>query len=327
MRWRRERRGAGQVSFGPPAAQAFAAPAGEVPGLACTVRAGQAAFHVPPGFGVAEANAVAEDYLRLIAAELNRLPHRYAYDPASVYSVLVQTWDRALVPVRSLAFGRDVLGHGEVGLIPDAYYIASHGYAVIYDLGLRLPAWARRSPLAVWRGSVTGRGGFERPADIPRVRLALACRDLAGTDVALIGVHETMQFPRAVLDAFLTKERLLAPAWPVRDFAFYRFVIDIDGHANAWGLLEKLILGCCVLKVESPYEQWYYPRLRPFVHYVPVAADLSDLGDALAWCQANDARCQWIAANGARLAATLRLQAELPRSCLAFMRTAQAAPD
>lgn len=41
----------------------------------------------------------------------------------------------------------------------------------------------------------------------------------------------------------------------------------------------QLQSNAAIFKVESAYgfQQWYYERLQPWVHYVPVAADLSDL--------------------------------------------------
>lgn len=209
-----------------------------------------------------------------------------------------------------------------VGLIPDAYYINEKGYSNLYRSGLRSPAWSLRSANVVWRGSVTGQESFESPADIPRVKLALACRETPGMDVALIGVHETMGDDEPRISEFLKRESLLGRRWPKQNFCYYKYALDIDGHASAWGLLEKLILGCCVLKVESPFEQWFYPRMHAWEHYVPVAADLSDLASAVQWCRDNEAHCEWIAANGVKLAATVRLHAELPRSCLEFMRAA-----
>lgn len=31
------------------------------------------------------------------------------------------------------------------------------------------------------------------------------------------------------------------------------------------------------MRIASRYEQWFEPRVQPWVHFVPVAADLSDL--------------------------------------------------
>lgn len=61
-----------------------------------------------------------------------------------------------------------------------------------------------------------------------------------------------------------------------------RFALDVDGNTNAWAnLFQRLLLGCCVIKVASPfgYRQWYYDDLVPWVHYVPVRADMADLVD------------------------------------------------
>ena len=40
-----------------------------------------------------------------------------------------------------------------------------------------------------------------------------------------------------------------------------------------------------VLKVDSTKEMWYFPLLEPYVHYVPIKEDLSDLADKIEWCK------------------------------------------
>jgi len=53
-------------------------------------------------------------------------------------------------------------------------------------------------------------------------------------------------------------------------------------------------------QVESPrgFRQWYYDDLEPWVHYVPVKGDLSDLRDKIGWSAANGDECEKIAARG-----------------------------
>lgn len=268
------------------------------------------------------------EYLRLLVEELGRDPDAYGFDRANTYSVFVQTWDRAKSELRSLAVGRHAAEHRAVGLIPDFYYIHHRGYRDLRREALASPAWRDRQPIVAWRGSVTGAGPYGSAAEIPRVRLALACRAIPMTDVAIFDVHSTMAsvFPPEQIAACIAQHGLGGERWPMIRHGDYRYAIDIDGHANAWGLLEKLILGCCVLKVETPYEQWYYDRLRAWVHYVPVKADLSDLAERIDWCRANDERCAWIAHNGALLAASVTLEREIPRSCVALMAAANTAP-
>ena len=177
----------------------------------------------------------------------------------------------------------------------------------------------------VWRGALNWGGAFTRPDEIPRARLALLCREASGVDVKLTKVGETMAHnrPFQLLVDYVQEEGLLAESWPMARFGDFKYVVDIDGYGNAWGLMEKLILGCCILKVETPYEQWFYDRLRPWVHYVPVKGDLSDLHERIAWCRENDAQSEWIAANGWRLAQSATFEAELQRSCEAILAAAR----
>ncbi|MDO6413675.1 glycosyl transferase family 90 [Sphingomonas sp. BIUV-7] len=264
-------------------------------------------------------------YMEALAAELNRDPCVYGFDPGNIYTVFVQTWDRALTGVRSLAFGRNVQGQGAVGLMPDVYYINHRGYAQLrWEAQQYAPVWADRRAMIAWRGSVTGGGNFQSPSDIPRVKMALACRDLSAADVRLSGAHPTMAsvYSPGEINAFLAAEQLMGEMWHMADFSKYRYSIDIDGHANAWSFLEKMILGCCVLKVASPYEQWFYDRVRPWEHYVPIKADLSDIEEKIEWCLANEARCEWIARNGQALAATQCYETEIRSNCEQLMRFA-----
>ena len=74
--------------------------------------------------------------------------------------------------------------------------------------------------------------------------------------------------------------------------------IDIDGNVNSWGLLWKLLSGSRIPRVQSPRYQWYHHRLKPWVHLVPIQADLSDLYEQLTWCSNHRQECAAIASAG-----------------------------
>jgi len=61
-------------------------------------------------------------------------------------------------------------------------------------------------------------------------------------------------------------------------------------------------LGACILKVGSPFEQWFYPELGEWQHYVPVRADLADLWGQMEWCREHPRLAREIAAEGRRFA-------------------------
>jgi hypothetical protein len=80
----------------------------------------------------------------------------------------------------------------------------------------------------------------------------------------------------------------------------FKYVVHIAGHAAAYRLGGELAMQSVVLIVDSPYRMWFSDWLEPYTHYVPVAADLSDLVDRIRWCRAHDAECRAIAAAGRR---------------------------
>ena len=78
------------------------------------------------------------------------------------------------------------------------------------------------------------------------------------------------------------------------------------GEVNAWsGLWWKLYSHSVVFKVHSHYEQWYYHLLVPWIHYIPILSDLSDLDEKFQWALDNDKECQKIAEKGRELISKL----------------------
>ena len=101
---------------------------------------------------------------------------------------------------------------------------------------------------------------------------------------------------------WLKNQNLISDRVTPRTFAEHRWLIDIDGNVNSWGLLWKLFGGSCVLRVSSPRRQWFHHRLVPYQHFVPVASDLHDLEKQVAWCHANIEASEAIAIAGRALA-------------------------
>lgn len=44
-----------------------------------------------------------------------------------------------------------------------------------------------------------------------------------------------------------------------------------------------------VIRQTSPFFEFFYPLLHPHIHYLPVAADLSDIASVLEWAYSHDA--------------------------------------
>lgn len=189
-------------------------------------------------------------------------------------------------------------------LVPDRGFYTKGGYAAERARAVSAPAWETRSPVVLWRGNRSGSGQAvtatmspHDPELLQRARLCLIARDIPDTDIHFA---VSARWPAAVADRYRA-ERIAGgfvdeSAWLGRKFA-----IDIDGNSNAFSnLFIRMLYGCCVIKVASPFDfrQWYYEDLVPWTHYVPVAADMSDLAEKIRWCRDNDDACRTIAANG-----------------------------
>jgi hypothetical protein len=196
-------------------------------------------------------------------------------------------------------------------LVPDHVFIRTRGYEIERALARAcVMGWDERSDRITWRGSTTGAGLISKPqlsaGDpdlITRVRLCLALKDIPGTDVKLSGTAQSSNKTRD--GERLAKAGILGEFVSPICWHGFKFAIDIDGNSNAWSnFFTRLLTGCCVLKVASAggYRQWYYGDIEPWIHYVPVKADLSDLHEQIAWCRANLAVCREIAARGQEFA-------------------------
>jgi hypothetical protein len=217
-------------------------------------------------------------------------------------------------------------------LVPDAYFLSSRGYHDLRELYDNAPPWSERRPVAFWRGATSG-----NPADpalgwrtLPRVRLCEIGRESAGAIDA--GITLVVQIDDDAAEAWLRKEDLVRASVTQDHIVNYRYQIDIDGNSCSWsGLFSKLLTGSTVLKVESflGYRQWYYDRLVPWMNYVPVARDLSDLADKVKWLQANDDAARRIGERGRALACSLDYasQIEAAAEAMAGALRASSAPS
>ena len=82
----------------------------------------------------------------------------------------------------------------------------------------------------------------------------------------------------------------------------YRYLLHIDGNVASSRLASELHLGGTVFKQDSFSSEYFYPLLKEWVHYIPVAANLHDVPSKLAWAKKHPRTAEAIAANGVRFA-------------------------
>ena len=69
----------------------------------------------------------------------------------------------------------------------------------------------------------------------------------------------------------------------------YRYQIDLaGGGGTTWdGTLTKLLMPGLLFHHETPFKDWFYDAMIPWVHYVPINTDLSNLWDQFIWAERN----------------------------------------
>ncbi len=196
-------------------------------------------------------------------------------------------------------------------LMPDPSYLGTGAYTRELtrsaDLSRSNP-WSSRIPTVFWRGAATGLG-IESPSwrTTQRGRLALLSREIDDRSVLDASLTRLRHLPRERI-AEMTAAGIVSDEVPFDEFFRYKYSVDADGYACAWqSLFLKLASGATVLKIDSPFEQWYHRRLEPGKHFLQLSADISNFLDIFAWLQANDSEAKDIAEAGGRFVTSLSL--------------------
>jgi hypothetical protein len=206
-------------------------------------------------------------------------------------------------------------------LIPDTDFLNSYGYRQSsIDFAIDPPSWEERLPIVFWRGTTTGVRTAMSWHSLPRLKLCELSNQVKYESLFDVGVSSLAQTSKQ-------EEKEIKAAGYMRNFVplsscnQYKYQIDIDGNTNAWSaLFNKLLSGSVVLKVASPhhFRQWYYDELVPWVNYVPIKSDMSDLIEKIRWLIEHDDKAKEIGVNGQKLALRLTYDEELNKALISI---------
>ena len=164
-------------------------------------------------------------------------------------------------------------------LLPEAHYLIRGQYrSLLGTVTVERRPWRARIDSAVYAGG--DHHGPGATATGPALRRAL---------------KEIVERENLEVDVFLgssvSRRRQLR----------YKLVIDVDGYVRTWDAWAwKLASGSAVLSPDSLWETRFTRACDPWEHFIPLAADLSDLAERLAWCRAHDDECRAIGARARR---------------------------
>lgn len=161
--------------------------------------------------------------------------------------------------------------------------------------------WSDKIPVAIFRGGTTGIGTTINT----NMRLKLAY---------LSSISKTGNFDAGITNWNLRIRKIkgekylqtididklpfkLANKLSPYEQSKYKYIINVDGHVSAFRLSLELSMGSVILLVNSEWKLWYSHLLSPYVHYVPLKHDLSDIDEQINWCKNNDDKCKQISEN------------------------------
>jgi len=161
--------------------------------------------------------------------------------------------------------------------------------------------WKLKRPQAIFRGSLTGISNFdhkdaqddvERCMRVPRCRLVYENANSTLLDAQLTN---TFHF----VPNMINQVTLVGPRKKVESLLRYKAIIFLEGNDVSSGLKWALYSKSVVLMPRPTKTSWIMEeRLQPWVHYVPIRSDLSNVLEQVQWVLDHDAEAERIAQRG-----------------------------
>ncbi|XP_001500762.2 protein O-glucosyltransferase 1 [Equus caballus] len=84
------------------------------------------------------------------------------------------------------------------------------------------------------------------------------------------------------------------------DHCKYKYLFNFRGVAASFRFKHLFLCGSLVFHVGDEWLEFFYPQLKPWVHYIPVKTDLSNVQELLQFVKANDDIAREIAERGSQ---------------------------
>lgn len=205
----------------------------------------------------------------------------YDGDPVSVHAIAIPDFS-----IQDEKYGE------EIGLIVD------ESARVGFD---------KRESVIKWRGRLTGPGfpDMENRHNFARYHLL----ELSATMRHVVDAKLTHRdnFPatpsgRALLEHLDALQGGQASEIAAEAFVHFKYLLSVDGVTSTWKRIATCLWTGSVLVLHHRWRQFYFPGLEPWVHYVPVRTDFSDLAERFVWLEANPVEAACIARRGRQFA-------------------------
>jgi hypothetical protein len=147
------------------------------------------------------------------------------------------------------------------------------------------------------RNGGVGGGGGRDDAILPWANIKFATANVNGIKTPASQCEEYLKLQELGISAIGEYVSMV-------EQARYKYHIDLGGGGGTtWtGTIEKLAMPGLLFHHVTPTRDWFHDLLVPWEHYVPVAADLSDLRRKYEWAESHPVEARQIAESGTRFA-------------------------
>lgn len=194
-------------------------------------------------------------------------------------------------------------------LLPDAWMVSKDRWnsliSIIEKANIINP-WDQKVSQVFWRGGSHGSESkhlynitnFDKLARLKLVMFSKLYPNMIDAEFASFAEFSNDKDG----DNLKTVLNLLSPEERKRiseaDHLKYKYLITIDGNTCPWVRVPWIMLSNSVLvKQETANTEWFYSALQPYVHYIPVRKDLTDIFNKIEWMRNHDEEVRQISAN------------------------------
>lgn len=176
--------------------------------------------------------------------------------------------------------------------------------------------WENKENIVFWRGSGTGSPLFDNNQRLQITKLDEMWKGKKLIDAGIVSwnVKDKVVFDKDHNRPLITFIKIyelkeygidLKRRVPMNEQLKYKYILNIDGHSAPNRTSYLLQCGSLILQVESKYvtgdKYWFAHLMKPFVHYIPISFDFTDLEEKIKWCKNHDNDCKQIVINAKQL--------------------------
>jgi Glycosyl transferase family 90 len=195
---------------------------------------------------------------------------------------------------------RDPIPHGQA-IISIVSNYARH-FEPLNDVHDADISWERKRNMAVYRGALTGRNKAKHKSKdlkfcsgVPRCNLVYQTGNSSLVDAKLVP-YRNFKYP---ISDPLNGVAMFGSSMTMAEMLQYKAIIMLEGNDVSSGLKWALFSNSVVLTQTPTCTSWAMEELlQPWVHYIPLLDDLSDVEQKVQWILDHDSEAKKIARNG-----------------------------